>query len=184
MKGNRFYVSGNEALLEEKTIAIFISRKIPLNLIVPAEEFLSTIMQTSYVYIGGWHSPFEKRVLKKLTRERTKVILFTSKGIKDFTLLNYMVDSYRENRLLVCSTLLEKEKVTLSSSMKRNRILSEIADYNLFIFIDENGNLKNLFTEIKSKGKTILIFGHSANSSFFDEAIVVNNKNIRKVLND
>lgn len=182
LKNSTVFLSGNTNLLKEPKIAIFTSRKIPLTLILPAEDFILSLKKAVNVFIGGWHSPFEKRVFKKLIENGSKLILFTPKGLKDFKLLNYMVKPYEENRLLIASLSERGSKITLRNSLKRNKIVSEIADYNLFIFIDKKGNLENLFEELINQGKIPLIFGHPTNSYFFDKGKIIDKSNFLEVL--
>lgn len=148
LNNNEIFASGNVDLLKKKKIAIFTSQKIPLSIISPAEDFILTLTYAPHIFISGWHSPFERRVFKKLMKQKKEVIFFTPKGIRNFKILNYMKEAYQENRLLIASTLWEKDKITLGNSLKRNKIISEIADYNLFTFINKGGNLEKLFFEL------------------------------------
>jgi len=179
---NKIFVSGNIEFLKEKKIAIFTSQKIPLSIIPTAEDFILTLLHIPYTFISGWHSPFERVIFKKLLKKKKEVILFSSKGIRNFKFFNYTEEAYQENKLLVCSTLWEKDKVTLNNSLKRNKIISEMADYNLFIFINKGRNLEKLFFELINQGKIPLIFGHSTNSDFFEKGIIIDKSNFMEIL--
>ena len=182
LNNNKIFVSGNTEILKKRKIAIFTSQKIPLSIIPAAEEFMLTLVRTPYVFISGWHSSFERIIFKELTKRKKEVVLFTSKGIKNFKLLSYMRDPYQENRLLIGSILREKDKVTLNNSLKRNKVVSEIADYNLFIFINKGGNLEKLFFELVDQRKIPLIFGHPTNFDFFEKGEVIGKSNLVEIL--
>ena len=182
LNNKRFFFLGNEQLLEKKKIGVFISRTIPLNIIVPAEEFLLALSELLYVFISGWHSPFERRILKKLLFAGKELIFFTSKGIKNQSLYKYFTKAISEERLLVVSLLLEKEKVTLRNSIIRNEMIANAAEHNLFVFINRGGNLENLFNNLLSQNKIPLVFNHSANSFFLRKGKPIGLENFKEIL--
>ena len=147
LKNKRIFLLGNEKLLQKKKIGVFISRTIPLNIIVPAEEFLLSLSKLFYVFVSGWHSSFERRILKKLLLAGKESIFFTSKGIKNQSLYNYFTKPINEERLLIGSLLLEKAKVTLHNSIIRNEMIADIAEHNLFIFINRGAILKTFLID-------------------------------------
>ncbi len=182
LNNKRFFFLGNEKLLQKKKIGVFISRTIPLNIVVPAEEFLLSLSELLYVFISGWHSPFERRILKKLLLAGKESIFFTSKGIKNQSLYNYFTKPINEERLLMGSLLLEKAKVTSHNSIIRNEMIADIAEHNLFIFINRGGNLEGLFNKLLSQNKVPLIFKHSANSAFLAKGKPIGLENFEEIL--
>jgi len=182
LNNKQFFFLGNEKLLQKKKIGVFISRTIPLNIVVPVEEFLLSLSELLYVFISGWHSSFEKRILKKLLLAGKESIFFSSKGIKNQSLYNYLTKPINEERLLMGSLLLEKAKVTLHNSIIRNEMIADIAEHNLFIFINRDGNLENLFDRLLSQNKVPLIFKHSANSAFLAKGKPIDLENFREIL--
>jgi len=182
LNNKRIFLLGNEKLLQKKKIGVFISRTIPLNIVVPAEEFLLSLSELLYVFISGWHSSFERRILKKLLLAGKESIFFTSKGIKNQSLYNYFTKPINEKRLLMGSLLLEKAKVTLHNSIIRNEMIADIAEHNLFIFINRGGNLENLFDRLLNQNKVPLIFNHSANSAFLTKGKPIDLENFKEIL--
>lgn len=182
LKNKRIFLLGNQKLLQKKKMGVFISRTIPLNIVVPAEEFLLSLSAFSYVFMSGWHSSFERRILKKLLLAGKESIFFTSKGIKNQSLYNYFTKPINEERLLVVSLLLEKTKVTLHNSIIRNEMIADIAEHNLFIFINRGGNLENLFDRLLNQNKVPLIFNHSANSAFLTKGKPIGLENFKEIL--
>ncbi len=173
---------GNETLLQKKKIGIFISRAIPLNIIIPAETFLLSLCELPYVFISGWHSPFERRILKKILSQGNEAIFFTSKGIKNQTQYKYIAKAISKENLLIISLLKDKAEVTLHNSIVRNETIGEIAEYNLFIFINRDGNLEKLFNKLLSQNKTPLVFNHSANSAFLQKGKPIGLENFKEAL--
>jgi predicted Rossmann fold nucleotide-binding protein DprA/Smf involved in DNA uptake len=182
LNGKKIFLLGNETILHKKKIGVFVSRAIPLNIIIPAEDFLLSLSELSYVFTSGWHSPFEKRILKKLLSTDKETVFFTSKGIKNQSLYKYFKKAINEERLLIASLLLEKTKVTLNNSIVRNEMIADIAEHNLFVFIKRGGNLENLFNKLLRQNKVPLIFNHSANYVFLKKGKPIGLENFKEVL--
>jgi len=182
MNNEQIFFSGNEKILQKKKIGIFVSRAIPLNIIIPAEKFLLSLSESPYTFISGWHSPFEKRILKKLLSAGKETILFTSKGIKNQSIYKYLTKAISEKRLLLVSLLLEMARITSNNSIKRNEMIGDIAEHNLFIFINRGGNLEKLFNKLLSRNKIPLIFNHSANSAFIKKGKPIDLQNFKEIL--
>jgi predicted Rossmann fold nucleotide-binding protein DprA/Smf involved in DNA uptake len=182
LNNRQVFLLGNEQLLKKKKISIFISRKIPLNIIIPAEEFILSLAELSYVFISGWHSPFERRILKKLIEKDKEIIFYTSKGLKNQQKYNYLEKSFNRGKILMVSSYLQKNKITLYNCIKRNKLISDIANENIFLYIDEDGNLKKLFSKLLSQNKTPLVLSHSANSIFLKKGRPINLNNFKEIL--
>jgi len=182
LSNKQIFLLGNERILQKKKIGIFVSRAIPLNIIVPAEDFLLSLSELGYVFVSGWHSPFERRILKKLLSAGKKAIFFTSKGIKNQSIYKYFTKGISEKRLLIVSLLLEMAKVTLHNSIVRNETIGDITEHNIFIFINRGGNLENLFNKLLNQNKVPLIFNHSANSAFFKKGKPIGLQNFNEIL--
>ena len=182
LNNKQVYLLGNEQLLKKKKISIFISRKIPLNIIIPVEEFILSLAELSYVFISGWHSPFERRILKKLLAKDKEIIFFTSKGTKNQVVYNYLKGSFEKGKILIVSLYLQKNKITFYNSLKRNSLISDIVNENIFLYINEGGNLEKLFSKLLNQNKTPLVLDHSANSIFLKKGKPISLKNFKEIL--
>jgi len=182
LNNKQVFLLGNEQLIKKKKISIFISRKIPLNIIIPAEKLLLSLAELPYVFISGWHSPFERRILKKLIEKDKEIIFFTSKGIRNQSIYSYLEKSFEKGKMLLISSYLQKNKITFHNSLKRNNFISDIVNKNIFLCINEGGNLEKLFSKLLSQNKTPLIFDHSANSIFLKKGKPINLNNFKEIL--
>lgn len=182
LNNEQVFLLGNEQLLEKKKISIFISRAIPLNIIIPAEKFILSLAELSYVFISGWHSPFERRILKKLIEKDKEIIFFTSKGVKNQRIYKYLEKSFDRGKILMVSSYLQKSKITFYDCIKRNRLISDIVNENIFLYINEGGNLEKLFNKLLSQNKTPLVLDHSANSIFLKKGRPINLNNFKEIL--
>lgn len=177
----QIFLLGNEQLLQKKKAGIFVSRAIPLNIIIPAEKLILTIAELPYIFISGWHSPFERRILKKLLLGEKEVIFFTSNGIKNQSIYSYLKKPLSNGKLLIISLFLDKHKITLKNSIKRNEMITKMVEHNLFIFINKEGNLDKLFSKLLSKQNQPLIFNHSTNSYFLNKGKAIDIDNFREI---
>jgi len=182
LNNKQVFLLGNEQLLKKKKISIFISREIPLNIIIPAEKLLLSLVELPYVFISGWHSPFERRILKKLLAKDKEIIFFTSKGIKNQSVYNYLKGPFEKGKILMASLYLQKNKITFYNSLKRNSLISDIVNENIFLYINEGGNLEKLFSKLLSQNKTPLVLDHSANSIFLKKGKPISLKNFKETL--
>lgn len=182
LNNKQVFLLGNEQLLERKKISIFISRAIPLNIIIPAEKLLLSLAELPYVFISGWHSPFERRILKKLIEKDKEIIFFTSKGIRNQSIYSYLEKSFEKGKMLLISSYLQKNKITFYNSLKRNNFISDIVNKNIFLCINEGGNLERLFNKLLSQNKTPLVLDHSANSIFLKKGKPISLKNFKEIL--
>lgn len=182
LNNKQVFLLGNEQLLKKKKISIFISRKIPLNIIIPAEKLLLSLIELPYVFISGWHSPFERRILKKLLAKDKEIIFFTSKGIKNQAVYNYLKGPFEKGKILMASLYLQKNKITFYNSLKRNSLISDIVNKNIFLYINEGGNLEKLFSKLLRQNKTPLVLDHSANSIFLKKGKPISLKNFKEIL--
>jgi len=182
LNNKQIFLLGSEKILQKKKIGIFISRAIPLNIIIPAEQFLLSLCELPYVFISGWHSPFEKRVLKKILAQDKEAIFFTSKGIKNQPQYKYIEKAINDGTLLIISLMEEEPKVTLHNSIVRNEMVADIAEHNLFIFINRGGNLENLFNKLLTQKRIPFIFNHLSNSPFLEKAKPIGLQNFKEIL--
>ena len=178
----QIFLLGNEQLLKKKKVGIFVLRAIPLSIIIPTENLLFSLAELPYVLISGWHSPFERRILKKLLYDGKEVIFFTPKGIKNQSIYSYLKKPLSNGKLLIISLFLDKHKITLKNSIKRNEMITKMAEHNFFIFINKEGNLDKLFSKLLLKQNQPLIFNHLTNSYFLDKGKAIDLDNFREIL--
>jgi len=143
---------------------------------------LLSLTELPYVFISGWHSPFEKRILKKLIEKDKEIIFFTPKGLKNQRIYNYLKKHLDKGKLLILSFCLQKNKITFYNSLRRNSMISDIVNENIFLYINEDGNLEKLFNKLLRQNKTPLVLDHSANSIFLKKGKPINLKNFKEIL--
>jgi len=61
-------------------------------------------------------------------------------------------------------------------------LISDIVNENIFLYINEDGNLEKLFNKLLSKTKTPLVLDHLANSIFLKKGKPINLKNFKEIL--
>ena len=176
------FYSGNIDLLRQKKIGIFASRDAPQSIIIPAEKFVFAISKLPYVFISGWHSPFEKKILEKLLVLEKEIIFFTSLGIKNLRMDNHLIKTWRNGRLLIISFFECNPKMTSLNALRRNEMISDISEQNLFLYVNSNGNLRNLIPRLTKNGRNPLVFNNSVNSNYLKNCAPVDIGNYKDIL--
>lgn len=176
------FYSGNFELLKKSKVAVFASRNIPQSTKVHAERLLEKLTEHDHAFIGGWQSPFESSMLKRLAISEKGIIFFTSLGIRDQSVYNYLRKPMDAGRLLIVSFFEKNQKATNIMSQKRNEIISDIADSNLFMYVRNGGNLDMLIQRLNTKGRTPLILNSPSNSDHFQNSRVIDFSNVQDII--
>lgn len=184
MRAALFYKNGNETLLDQSPIAVFCSREIPLSIYHVANETFTELLKLPVTVAGGWQSAMEKRVLKNYDSDnQANIIYFLAKGINKFKAPKYLTSLMDSGRLLVVSPFLDEKRIEKRFVAARDELLLSLIQRFLFLYINPEGSIKNIFTRCISEGRQVYILEHQANSACLcDGVISVNRNNMREVL--
>lgn len=184
MRETPFYKNGNEALLTQSPIAVFCSREIPLSIYHTANETFSELLKLPVTVAGGWQSALEKRVLKNYGSEsKADIIYFLAKGINKFSVPKYLSPLMDSDRLLVVSPFLDEKRIEKRFVAARDELVLSLIQRFLFLYINPEGSIKNIFTRCISEGRQVYMLEHQANSAYFCDGVMpVNRNNMREVL--
>ncbi|MCH8010361.1 MAG: hypothetical protein IIA61_00170 [Candidatus Marinimicrobia bacterium] len=176
------YSVGNEQLLEQKPLAIYCSRQIPLSVYQQALELVQNLMAQQITLAGGWQSSLEKEALNlRKPGSSSNIIYFLAKGIQNFKLSKSMRVDLDRGKLLVVSLWMHKERIDKQKVKDRDNLILDKLERFLFLHIGEGGNLEELFYRCLSSGKEVYLFDHAANHSWFNQEVVpVSKENITK----
>jgi len=159
--------------LGKHAVCLLCSRKMPISIIVPAIEFLQSVMQHPITFISGWHSSIERKALRMRTLGMpSNIIYFLAQGIDHFKIPAYLQADYENHKLLVVS-LWKTEKGTDRYRAKiRNEFLLNNCGKFLFLYISPKGKLVNLYQQAIDQQKDIFIFDHFSNSQWITKDVV------------
>jgi REP element-mobilizing transposase RayT len=131
---------GNPALWNGKKLGVLCSRNAPRPDKIPNAE----------IYFGGFHSPMEKDILKRLLEMKKPVIWCPAWGIKGAVAggaprMAPVRDALQENRMLI----LEMENVdgNLAAAEERNRFVIEMSEDLWVPYVSPGGMLHRLINE-------------------------------------
>ncbi|MEK7399098.1 MAG: hypothetical protein AAB116_19350 [Candidatus Poribacteria bacterium] len=170
-----FYYSGNIELLKRTPVAIFCSREIPLSIYHQANELFLKMFSLPLILAGGWQSAMEKRMLKNCKIQNAsacpQIIYFLAKGIKNFSLPDYLEKPYNEGNLLVISPYLKQKCISIKRVQVRDKLILRLIDRYLFLYINPGGQLEALYEKCLQKEKMVYLLKHHLNAERFRDNV-------------
>ena len=143
--GNGLRGMGNPALWNAEKLGVLCSRVragcIP-PLKIPAAE----------VYLGGFHSPPEQKILEELLKRRAKIIYCPAWGL-DGAMRPDVLAALQDNRMLLLE--MKNREGNLAAAEQRNRFVIQNADKLFIPHVSKGGMLDRLLKETKASGKLI-----------------------------
>jgi putative transposase len=139
--GNGLRGIGNPALWNAEKIGVLCSRSAPPVTHIPDAE----------VYLGGFHSPPEQKILEELLKRRARIILCSAWGLENVR--TEFLPSLQENRLLLLE--MKNRDGNLAAAEERNRFVIQNADKLWIPHVTKGGMLDWLLQETNTSGKLI-----------------------------
>lgn len=134
---------GNPALWNAEKTGVLCSRNgIPDLGKIPQAE----------VYLGGFHSPPEQKILDKLLKRRAKIILCPA-WVLDGAMRPDVLAALEENRMLILE--MKDCKGDLAATEQRNRFVIQNANRLWIPHVTPGGMLDRLLKEMNASGKLI-----------------------------
>jgi hypothetical protein len=141
---------GNLGNLRRKKFALFCSVKCPGNIILQTYDCMKTLRDAGVTVIGGFHSPMEKECLNilRIKPEFKKPL--------------------EEGRLLFLSPFSTKEnRVSIQRADIRNHFVATLADSIFMAYASPGGNLEELYRNISSRQKPLLVLESEYNRHLY-----------------
>ena len=140
---------GNLNLLIGERIGIFCSSMCPGENILRAYELARSLRDHEFVFIGGFHSPMEKEILRLLLRGRCRVVLCPSRAIHRIRLSTELRSAVEKNKLLVASPFADSVRSGSSlTAEKRNQFVASLASNSLIVHASAGGKIEALAIEL------------------------------------
>jgi REP element-mobilizing transposase RayT len=135
---------GNPALWNAEKIGVLCSR-------VRAGCIPSLKIPEAEIYLGGFHSPPEQKILEELLKRRAKIILCPAWSLENVRAT--FLSPLEENRMLI----LEMTNLAgdLAAAEQRNRFVIQNADKLWIPYISKGGMLDRLLKEMNALGKLV-----------------------------
>ena len=132
---------GNPALWNAEKTGVLCSRNAPPVAHIPEAE----------VYLGGFHSPPEQKILEELLKRRAKIILCPAWGLENVRA--EFITPLEDNRMLILEMCMGDTHVapaTLAAAEERNRFVIQNADKLWIPYVSKGGMLDRLLKEMNA----------------------------------
>jgi len=140
--GNGLRGMGNPALWNAEKIGVLCSRNAPPVTCSPEAE----------VYLGGFHSQPEQKILEELLKRRAKIIYCPAWGL-DGAMCPEVLAALEDNRMLLLE--MENRDGNLAAAEDRNRFVIQSADKLWIPHVSKGGMLDRLLKEMNAVGKML-----------------------------
>jgi len=148
---------GDPALLEAPGLtALFCSRRLPGDLILPAYDLARLLREGGVPVIGGFHAPMEREMLRLLLRGPQPVIHIPARGLEGMRLSADQRKAIEERRLLLLSPFPEKaRRLSATLAEPRNRLVVALAERVLIVHALPGGQVAELAAECLARGTPV-----------------------------
>ena len=143
--GNGLRGMGNPALWNAEKLGVLCSR-VRAGCIPPLK------IPEAEVYLGGFHSPPEQKILGELLKRRAKIIYCPAWGL-DGAMRPDLLAVLEENRMLILE--MKDRAGDLAAAEERNRFVIQNADKLCIPHVSKGGMLDRLLKETNASGKLI-----------------------------
>jgi predicted Rossmann fold nucleotide-binding protein DprA/Smf involved in DNA uptake len=161
----RISTLGDLAILQQKTIALFCSRKCPGGLILQTYDLAQYLRDAGVTVIGGFHSPMERECLTILLRGTQPLIVCPARGIEGMQNRPKFKRPLADGRLLLLSpfakTVRRGDKRT---ALDRNRFVAALADRMFVAYADPLGKTAAFCRELLAWSKPLYTLASPANA--------------------
>ncbi len=137
--GNGMRGIGNPALLNFPKIGILCSRKVPPGCKLEPPPF-------DGAFLGGFHSPPEKKILDRLLERGDRIICCPAWGLKGMRIPEEWLPALAANRMLVLE--MKNPEGDLAAAEQRNRFVLKNAEHRWIPHATPGGMLDRLMEEL------------------------------------
>jgi predicted Rossmann fold nucleotide-binding protein DprA/Smf involved in DNA uptake len=165
-KPSTLWYLGNTSLLKQPLVGIMSARAGASDLKVRIAELLTQLAGLKAIFIGGWHSPLEKKSLKILLRESAPTIICLAKSVNRFGFFQELKTLLRQDRLLLlthCSP--NAKRISRNASIRRNHLVAGLANVLLVLAAPERSATFKLALAVIQLGKPVFAPKHPVNEN-------------------
>lgn len=134
------YIAGPIAILAERRVGLFCSRRTPGDAILPAHDAARRLRDSGETVISGFQSPIEKECLKILLRGSQPIIICPARAIGAIHIDPQRRAAFDAGRILFLSPFATiPRRVNRESSVQRNEVVAAMADTAYVAHFSEEG---------------------------------------------
>ena len=143
-------VLGDPSLLRLRRTALFCSARTPGDAILRTHDAAQRMRDDGVTVISGFHSPIEKECLRILLRGKQPVIVCAARTIEAMRIPKECRAAFDAGRVLFISPFTKQPKrVTKESALRRNEIVSALADEVFIAHITTGGQTEKMAEMLK-----------------------------------
>ena len=126
------------------------------------DRLVRALADAGALFIGGFHSPLERRCLDQLVAEKSPVVVFLSRALTDLKIPIAWLQLLRETKLVLVSACSPSERrATRESVRMRNECVAALADSFLIPHASVGGKAEALCREVLKAGKEVWTLNHA-----------------------
>jgi len=132
--------------------------------IIQTYDVIRALRDAGVAVAGGFHSPMETECLEFLLRGQQQVVLCAAIGLANFPMTAELAQSVKAGRLCILSSFgAEVIHATSAEGMRRNEVVSAMADALLVPHAIRGGRAEACVTNTLKRGQRVLTFADPAN---------------------
>ena len=146
--------TGNQELLDRKTIAFLSSRTIATDKVMACYDWATSLNTETDCVASGFQSPIEQDVLHFLLKKRIPVIVVLARAMYK-QIPEELEEAYNDGRVLFIS-ISNNTRVNKATASIRNKYVVDLAQEVLFGMLAEKSSLNEIYQYAKDNNKKIL----------------------------
>lgn len=159
---------GNLDILQNRSLAIFSSKKCPGSLIIKTYDFMKKLRESDITVISGFHSPMESECLNILLRGKQSVIICPARSIEGMRVKPEHKKPLENGLLLFLSPFdVKQNRISSGQADKRNQFVAAIADELFVPYAEPDSKTEALCKNWIEKGKTVRTFDSEYTENLF-----------------
>ncbi len=167
-----FKIYGNNQLLSQPKLAIHASRDTPEHLFHRSETIFKLLLEMDLAIGSGWHSPLEKQLLELFTPDaRAALLIFIAKKFEHYRLPVQLKPSYDHDKIAIVEPAVEQNRISQITVRLRDKIIDDLIDRHLFLYIHPGGKLAKRFQEMQEQHKIIYVMDYPENREFIKPGV-------------
>jgi len=160
---------GDPHILQNKTLAVFSSKKCPGSLIIKTYDFMKELRGSGITIVSGFHSPMERECLNILLRGKQPVVICPARSIEGMRIKSEYKKPLEEGRLLFLSPFdVKQNRISSERADKRNHFVAAISDELLVPYAEPDSKTETLCKKWIEQGKTVRTFDSEYNKNLFE----------------
>ena len=137
---------------------------IPAAVLEETEGLVRALADAGALFVGGFHSPLERRCLDKIVAEESPAVICLGRALADLKIPTAWLQPLREGRLVLVSACgPSQRRATRESVRVRNDCVGALADSFVVPHASVGGKTEALCREVLKAGKMVWTLDHPGN---------------------